>query len=210
MRRILLPFISCQEWHGRISVHYCLFLQGVSQHLGYLLPPDSQPCPICTFTWGLHSVLEGPLFLCLQNSRRDCSFLGILSIFYVSNVFGGSSKVVRNSSPYFLIACNFRASCWGFPSARSSRRSPLFLTGCSFPPLASGEFLRDLACPKRFPGFSGLRNSWRDYYAPAGNFLGSIIHSLLFCHSATKKVYWDIFPDIQLAYFGGRSRVPQR
>ena len=32
------------------SSHSCFFLQGVSQHLGYLLFMDSQPCPIWTIT----------------------------------------------------------------------------------------------------------------------------------------------------------------
>ena len=37
------------------SAHYCLFLQGVSQHLRCLFFLDSQPCPIWTFTWGIRS-----------------------------------------------------------------------------------------------------------------------------------------------------------
>ena len=43
------------------SDHSCFVLQGVSQHLGYLLLMDYHLCLICTFTSGLHSVLKGPL-----------------------------------------------------------------------------------------------------------------------------------------------------
>ena len=47
-RRLLLPFVSCHNWHGPLPAHYCLFLQGVSQNLGYFLSLASQPCQIWT------------------------------------------------------------------------------------------------------------------------------------------------------------------
>ena len=53
------------------SVHYFFVLQGVSQHLGYLLALTSQPCPIWTITWRIRSVLEGPFeALCFGPFRR--------------------------------------------------------------------------------------------------------------------------------------------
>ena len=45
------------------SVLCCLFLQGVSQHLLYLVLMASQSCMIWTVAQGIHSDLEGTLFL---------------------------------------------------------------------------------------------------------------------------------------------------
>ena len=51
-----------------VSDHWCLVLQGVSQHLGYFISLDSHPYPIWTLAWWIRSNLEGPLenFLCLR------------------------------------------------------------------------------------------------------------------------------------------------
>ena len=46
---------------------------------------------------------------------------------------------------------------------------------------------------KRFPVFSGLQESQRDYSAPASDVLGSLIPDFFFLNSVKKKVYWDIF-----------------
>ena len=50
---------------------YLFILQGESQHLGYFLSLDSQPCLIWTIYWAFWSVLDDPfLFWCLQRLRR--------------------------------------------------------------------------------------------------------------------------------------------
>ena len=59
-RWLVLPFVSCQDWHSWLSAHCYLFLQGVSHHLRYFLSLDSQPCLIWTFNRGIRSDLEGP------------------------------------------------------------------------------------------------------------------------------------------------------
>ena len=71
-RWLLLPFVSYQEWLGRIFAHYYLFLQVVSQHLGYLLLMASHPCPTWTFIRGIRSDLEGNfLFGCFRYFQRN-------------------------------------------------------------------------------------------------------------------------------------------
>ena len=49
-----------------------------------------------------------------------------LLIFLVQHFYGGGSEVVGK----FHLTVNFCASCWGFSSAWSSRRSPLLSPGC--------------------------------------------------------------------------------
>ena len=81
-RRMLLLQVSWQYWHGRILAHSYLVLQGVSHNLGYLIFLASQPCPIWTIAWGIHSNLEGPfLFWCLRSFWRSLrSDMRIISI----------------------------------------------------------------------------------------------------------------------------------
>ena len=51
--------------------HWCLVLQGWSQHLGYLLSLSSHPCLILAITLGICSYREGPfLSWCLWRFRR--------------------------------------------------------------------------------------------------------------------------------------------
>ena len=52
-RRMILPFVNMPRMARSDSVHYFLFLQGVSQHLGCLLFLDSQSCPIWISAWGV-------------------------------------------------------------------------------------------------------------------------------------------------------------
>ena len=130
-------------------------------------------------SWG-----SSQLFWCLRRSwRRLRSGQGL---------FAGCSLTV-----------NFRAIWWGFNSSRYSWRSPILSPGRSFPPLLSGGFLQYLACPKRIPVLSGLQNPQRDCSAPERYVMGSLLYAFLYCCSATKKVYWDLFPALRRAYFGG-------
>ena len=118
----------------------------------------------------------------------------------------GVPKLLANISN----CCLFRAICWVFSSYffclihRSSWRSPVLSTGFYFTPFLFGRFLRDIACPKRLPVFSGIQNSLRDFSVPSSDVLESLLTALLFRCSVTKKVSWDLPPDIQQAYFGGR------
>ena len=51
------------------------------------------------------------IFVCLQNSWRDCSFLTDLSIFDVTGAFGGGTDMVRDSLADFLsLAISARAA----------------------------------------------------------------------------------------------------
>ena len=52
------------------SDQYCFVLQGVNQQLGCFLAMASHPCPIWIYTWGLHSVLAGPLNFLSNVFRR--------------------------------------------------------------------------------------------------------------------------------------------
>ena len=79
-RRLLLPFLSYQDWHGWMSAH------NIYSHKVYLNTLD-----IC-FLWILSHVqyrylLEGSALI-----------LRVLFYFAVSNVFGEVSEVVSNFS----------------------------------------------------------------------------------------------------------------
>ena len=97
------------------SAHHCLFLQGVSQHLGLLAKP-----------WVFRSDLEGPTF-----------------DFWCPQFYGGVSEVsgkVYSVLPKFSwgglmfdFSGLFRAMCWGFIPVWSSWWYPLLLPGWYFP-----------------------------------------------------------------------------
>ena len=114
------------------------------------------------------------------------------SILFVQHFSVGGSEVVGG----FSLTRNFLSSCWVFPSAWCSRRSPLLLLGWSFTPLSYGRFIRALSCPKRFPVFSGLQNYRRDCSAPASDVLVILLSDFLFFFLVTKNVAWDLFPDL--------------
>ena len=48
--------------------------------------------------------------------------------------------------------------------------------------------------PERFPGFSGIKNSWRDCFAAAGDVLGSLLFVFFSCRSFTKNFYSYLLP----------------
>ena len=84
------PFCVLPRLARLASDHYYLFLQGVSQHLGYLIFLDYQPCLIWTFTRGIRSNLGGLfLFGCFQRFRR--SFRSGQQIFLNASLQSGVS-----------------------------------------------------------------------------------------------------------------------
>ena len=92
-----------------------------------------------------------------ENLRTPLHYWGFpFPIFFVRHFSGGSSEVVGG----FYLTGISHTRCLGFPSTWSSLWYPLLFLGWYFPPLSSGGFLWDLVCPKRFPVFSGLQNSW--------------------------------------------------
>ena len=110
-RRMLLPHISCQDLHGRISAHCGLVLQSLFHHLGYLLLLDYQLCLIWTVTQGVRSDLEGSfLFWCLQRSWRGIRsgqqnfyIANAQAGVYVPSIIIGFSALVDGSDIYPLI-----------------------------------------------------------------------------------------------------------
>ena len=188
VRRMFLLFISCQEWHSRISAYYCLFLQGLSQHLGFFISLASQLCLIWTLTPGLRYVLEGPINFCMSPKFLE----GLLVLdgplnFWCHRRFWRGYRHGPGLFGGFSLTGNFRASCWDFPSTRSDWRYLLLSPGWYFPPLSYGGFLQALSFPKRFPIFSGLRNPLRDCSAPARDVLGSLLPAFLSRRSVTKN-----------------------
>ena len=116
--------------------HYCLFLQGVSQHLGRLILMASQPCPIWTLTWVLRSVLEGPL-----------NFL--MSPAFLEGVPKWSENFLSLYFPRKLLSFSF---CPIFSEVSALVARLLISTR-----LFVGSIFRILFFPKRFPVFSGLQ-----------------------------------------------------
>ena len=92
------PPVCFLPWLARSAYdHYC-FLQGVSQHLGYLLKLDYQPCLIWKIAWGIGSVLEGTLlFWCLRHFWRGFrSGQGIFLIDPARSGFSVPSDIFRD------------------------------------------------------------------------------------------------------------------
>ena len=111
--------------------YYYLFLQGVSQHLGYLISLVSQPFPIWTFIRGIRSNIEGPFLLgCFRRFWRSLRsgqriFLNISArsgVSVTSNLFGD----LRSGHLIFewTTACLVVFLSGG---SRSSQSSPWFL-----------------------------------------------------------------------------------
>ena len=167
-----------------------------------LHPPSGLACVCPLFFFVSQGVFQTPLTFG-ENLRTPLRTWGFPFRFFMSHVF---RRRLRSCWEIFF-QCPFHASFWGFLFClihQSSKRSLLLFPGWSFPLLSSGGFLRALACPKRFPVFSGIKNYWRDCSAPASDFLVSLLPAFLFHHSVTNKVSWDIFSALQQAYFCGR------
>ena len=122
----------------------------------------------------------------------------------VSNIIGGVYKVVRGSLDDFIsLEFSTQAAEDFFPpdllsGLRSCLQVALFLRSCL------EDFFRILLFRKRFIVLWGVWNYWRDWSAPAINFLGSLIAAFLSCRSAANKVFWSLIPYIWWDYFGGR------
>ena len=102
-RRMLIPFVSCQDYHGRISEHYGLVLQSVFCHLGYLPSLASQPCLIWIITSGIRFDLEVPfLFGCLRHFWRG--------LWSGRRIFSTASARSGISVPYEILVV--LRSCW--------------------------------------------------------------------------------------------------
>ena len=146
----------------------------------------SEGVPKWSGTWGINSVLEGPLIFMMSLEFME----GVLKCSGTIQKIFSHCKFLRN-----LLAFSFSPIYWW---------SLLLSPGCYFPPLLLGGFLGLLLAPKRFHILSGLLNSWRDWYAPAIDVLGIIFPAFLSHLSVTKKVSWDILPALQRYYCGGR------
>ena len=80
-KRMLLPFVSCQDWHGWLSAHY-LFFNKVSLNTLDIF-----------FCWILIQVRSG------KSLEGSAPTLRFIFSFDVSDVFVGGSEVVREFSP---------------------------------------------------------------------------------------------------------------
>ena len=177
-RRMLLPFVSCQDWHGRLSAHYGLVLEGVFHHLGYLLSLDFQPFLICKFTRGICSDLEGPfLFGCL----------------------GRFSEESPEWSANFLN--RFRAS-WRLCSVHSMWVSPLLPPGFQVSYRFSGgaSFWGITIVPKFSLILGVFRSSRKDCSAIASDVPGRLVPTFCRYRLDKKKVWMGRFPSIWKAY----------
>ena len=135
-RRVLLPFVSFQDWQVQILPIIVYFYKVISTHW------------IFAFA-GLSSVSDLGIHL------RDTIFGALLRI-NVSNVIRGGSKVIRDSSANFLsLKISARAAeVFFLPDLLRGllycRRVDILLLSC----LAS--FFGLMFFPKMFPVFSGL------------------------------------------------------
>ena len=148
------------------------------------------------FWWLLIRVLYG------HSLEGSALILRVLLIFWCLKRFWRGFQSGQVLFGGFYLTGNFRASCWGFTSGRSSWQSPLFPSGWSFSPLLSGGFLLAIAFPKRFPGLLGILNCQRYLSVPEINAMESLLPVFLSCCSETKKFSWDLFPDLSRSYFG--------
>ena len=148
-RRMLLPFVSWQDWHGWLLAHYYLFLQGLSQYLGYFPSLASQPCPIWKITQGIFSDIEVPfIFWYLRCFRR-----GLRSGWIIFSIDSTQAVVsVPSNILGVLRSCRW---VWYLPShplavssgSRSSQSPPWF---SGFPKFLE-RLLRDCEqCPGKF------------------------------------------------------------
>ena len=84
-RWMLVPFVSFQDCHGWLML-IVVFLQGLSQHLVYLVSLAYQPCPIWTIAWGICSVLGDPFIFAVRRFPEEAlklsaNFLIMLPVF---------------------------------------------------------------------------------------------------------------------------------
>ena len=121
VRRPPLPWVSCQDWHGCLSAHYYLFLQGVSQNL-WILEKH----------WRFRSDLEVSTFdfRCPLFSGGGSKVTGEFS--FVLPTFSGGDYMFSFSSFFCESWWVFLPSILAgvlFFSARSSSGSLLFSVG---------------------------------------------------------------------------------
>ena len=155
---MILPFFSCQYWHGRLLTIIIYFYKV------YLNTLDVFFCWILICVRSGHSLEESAL----EGTFED-------------------QCILRHQM-------GFKSG--GFLSTQSTCKYPLLSPGCPLPLLLDGGFLWDVACPKRFLVFLGLRNSQRYCSVPAINILVIILPDFFYCCSETEKVSWALFPDI--------------
>ena len=175
-RLMLLPFVSFQDWHGRISDHYYLFLQGVSQNLGYLLLLGSHPCNIWKITRGIRSDLEGPFYFgCLWQ------FLD------------GAPKWSADFIHIFHVI-------WCLCSIWHTQGYLLFSIGLISTRLSVGGLFRLSIFPKFFLILGVFWSSWKDCFAIARDVLGSLVLSFCCFCLETKNVQTGHPPSLQQAF----------
>ena len=174
-RQMILLFFSCQDWNGRISTHYCLFLQGVFKHPGCLLSLDSQPCPIWTLTWGSAPFLRVLLIFLVS----PAFFEGVLKLSEILQLF--PHELDDLSRPIYL----------GVPA---------LVAGSDIYPLIFRRSLRD---PR--PLFSllyrgDLWSSWKDCFAIVSDVPGSLLSDLCYRHTLTNKILMYCFSSVWRAF----------
>ena len=150
------------------SAHCCLVLQGISQHLGYLLSLDFSAVS------GLVSYLRDPL-------RSWWSFS--------HSMFPKFSEGVPKWSAIFLY---WFCTIWRLCSVRSLHVYPIFTPGLRVFYLSSGgASFWGLLIVSKFSLILGFfRSYWKDCSAIASNFPVSFIPALCFYHIDTKKVFY--------------------
>ena len=123
LRRIILPFVSCQGWHGWLLPIIVYFYKV------YLNTFD------VWFFWILIRVQSG------QFLEGSAPFLRVLLIFWYQWRFWRVFRSDQGIFGRFSLTDNVRTSCWGFPDALSSCWYLFLYLGWYLPLLSFGGFL---------------------------------------------------------------------
>ena len=172
VRRLLLPFVSCQDWHVWISAHYCLVLQHVSQHLGH----SEKKLWIPLRSWGFpfQLLMSSVFWRRLQSFRK--------TFFRSSNFFW------RGFNVWFLwliVSELLRFSFRPIFSAVSALVARLIFSFAR--PSVGGLF----SCPLF------LRGSQKDFFALVRGVPYSLLTALCSCCPLKNKVSMGRLPSIQ-------------
>ena len=177
-------FLPRLAWSA--STHYCFVLQGVYQHLGYLLALAFQPCPIWTIAWGVRSILEVLfLFRCIRRFWRG--FRSGQGIFPITPTRTGLS--IPTDLFGYIYSCLWFFEC--LTARLTALLSGVSCLSLSFPMMKGDpKFLEGLLCSVSWNLLPALFVSWwrrsrqADFYSPkVPNFLGGYPNLLevIFC-----------------------------
>ena len=117
--------------------------------------------------------------------------------FFARHVYGGNSESGRK----FSITGNSRASCWGFPSARSSRRSPILSLDCWYPPTCLAAFSSGSSSLVLHAFFGCLQNSQKDCFALVRSVLVSLLPASCFHRIVKDKILTGCISSLQQEFW---------